>query len=456
MPTAGLTAGPGTLFGTVDFYDGDFSHLLGAASLNGSDQAILQANSLSPTGGTSPHTIIAVYVGNTDYNGSQTSGASNVSQQIEFGDTTTVTASPNPLTYGVGPSLTITATVTTAANTPPGNPLNGTVTFFDGTTQLGSPVNVVNGQATVTLPNNQLSPGPHNLTATFSDANTSAPFYITSTSSPYQEAVLSQTTTTLSASTNGQPAGFGATVTFTATVAASTGTPSDGSVQFFVDGNAVGSPAAVSGGIATFATSSLGLTLSPTPAHQITATYLGDGTTYAASSASAISQAVYYNDSISVTATPGTTGVGVPTTLTAVVTPVGTSNLPTGTVTFYSGGVQIGSPVNLGASGQTSQATLVWTFTPAGTYTVTAAYNPTTSPQQLFISNASTPTTVTVLDTTATTLNVSSSTGQPYDFGQAVTLSATVNVTSGSQPTATGTVTFEYTLAQTPCRSARR
>ena len=50
------------------------------------------------------------------------------------------------------------------------DPLTGTITFYDGTTVLGSPVTVVNGQATLSI--NTLTVGTHPLTAIYSgDAN---------------------------------------------------------------------------------------------------------------------------------------------------------------------------------------------------------------------------------------------------------------------------------------------
>jgi hypothetical protein len=81
------------------------------------------------------------------------------------------------------------------------------------------------------------------------------------------------TTTTLIASA-ATPL-LGDAVTFTATVGAAltgAGSPT-GSVQFAVDGNPVGAPVPLSGGVASYTTSSLGV-----GGHSVTAAYGGDGT----------------------------------------------------------------------------------------------------------------------------------------------------------------------------------
>jgi hypothetical protein len=83
-------------------------------------------------------------------------------------------------------------------------------------------------------------------------------------------APLPTTTTTVTSSQN--PSTVGDTVTFTATVAptSGTGTPT-GTVQFSIDGTDVGTAQTLAGGTATYATS--GLTAGP---HDVSATYSGD------------------------------------------------------------------------------------------------------------------------------------------------------------------------------------
>ena len=92
------------------------------------------------------------------------------------------------------------------------------------------------------------------------------------------------TTTTLTSSLN--PSVSGQSVTFTATVAGAGGQPPTGSVQFSVDGTVAGTPVSLSGGSATYATTSL--SVGP---HTITAAYGGDGSN-GASTSSALTQTV--------------------------------------------------------------------------------------------------------------------------------------------------------------------
>lgn len=78
----------------------------------------------------------------------------------------------------------------------------------------------------------------------------------------------SGTTTTVATSAN--PAVFAQSITFTATVAAASGTPT-GTVQFYVDGAAFGTPLSLSNDTAVTHTSALAVGL-----HPITATYSGN------------------------------------------------------------------------------------------------------------------------------------------------------------------------------------
>lgn len=84
-----------------------------------------------------------------------------------FVTTTLLTSSANPST--VAQSVTFTATVTSASATMP----TGTVTFFEGATQLGT--STLSAQAKATFATSSLSQGSHSLTAQYSgDANFSS------------------------------------------------------------------------------------------------------------------------------------------------------------------------------------------------------------------------------------------------------------------------------------------
>jgi len=105
----------------------------------------------------------------------------------------------------------------------------------------------------------------------------------TSATNTFTVAAPVSTTTALSGSPN--PSTYGQTVTFTSTVSP---TPTGGTVQFYADGNALGSPVAVNTGTGTASTSTSLLTV---PTHAITASFSGYGV-YLASPASAWSQTV--------------------------------------------------------------------------------------------------------------------------------------------------------------------
>jgi hypothetical protein len=142
--------------GTSTFYDG--STMLGTATLT----AGTVAGSASATFATSTltlgtHSLSAVYVNNGPYYGSTGSG----SEVITTAPTSTsLRASPNPA--GLGQTVTLTTTVSgTGAPTSPA----GSVTFYDGSTPLGTATLNASGSAAFTT--STLALGKHSLTAVY-------------------------------------------------------------------------------------------------------------------------------------------------------------------------------------------------------------------------------------------------------------------------------------------------
>ena len=115
---------------------------------------------------------------------------------------------------------------------------------------------------------------PHNTTAALSVSSGNVILTV-STTSP------TATTTTLSSLT---ASSYGSSVTFTATVSP---TPAGGTVQFYDNGVAIGSPVTVSGGTASYTTSALWA-----GSHPITAAYSGASGYAPSATASASSQTV--------------------------------------------------------------------------------------------------------------------------------------------------------------------
>ena len=155
--TLSATVAPSTATGTVTFYEGATS--LGTGALvNGT--ATLATNIL-PVGSDS---ITASYGGDAN----DVAGTSPAFNQVVNQDatTTSVTASPSP--QYAGQPVTLTATV--SASSPSGGTPTGSVTFFDGTTDLG----IATLEDTGTLPRSRTSaspPGALSITATYSGDN---------------------------------------------------------------------------------------------------------------------------------------------------------------------------------------------------------------------------------------------------------------------------------------------
>jgi hypothetical protein len=188
--------------------------------------------------------------------------------------TTTLATSVNPSTSGQ--PVTFSATVVASTGVTP----NGTVTFFNGAATLGTE-SLVGGVATLTT--TALPVGYSAITASYvyvagqkDAASTSAPLVQVVNPSP--------TTTSLSSSLN--PATAGASVIFTATVAATTGATPTGTVTF-LNGTAILGTGTLNGsGAATLTTTAL-----PAGSDSITASY-GGSATDAASASSPLTEVV--------------------------------------------------------------------------------------------------------------------------------------------------------------------
>ena len=394
--TATVSSTSGTPSGTVTFKDG--ATTLGTGTLSGGT-ATYSTSSLSVSG----HTITAVYGGDTNFTGSTSSG---LTQTVNKGATTTaVSSSANPSVFGQ--SVTFTATVSSTSGTP-----SGTVTFKDGATTLGT--GTLSG-GTATYSTSSLSVSGHTITAVYGgDTN-----FTGSTSSGLTQTVNKGATTT-AVSSSANPSVFGQSVTFTATVSSTSGTPS-GTVTFKDGATTLGS-GTLSGGTATYSTSSLSVS-----GHTITAVYGGD-TNFTGSTSSGLTQTVNKGaTTTAVSSSPNPSVFGQSVTFTATVS--STSGTPSGTVTFKDGATTLGTGTLSGGTATYSTSSLS-----VSGHTITAVYGGDTN----FTGSTSSGLTQTV-NKGATTTAVSSS-ANPSVFGQSVTFTATVSSTSG---TPSGTVTFK-------------
>jgi hypothetical protein len=300
---------------------------------------------------------------------------------------------------------------------------SGDVTFYDGTTTLGSAP--LDGAGTAVFSTSSLSVADHMISATYAgDGN----FNPTTTDVLDLTVNPAETATALASSAN--PSVLTQSVSFTATVSAvapGSGTPS-GTLRFQIDGIDFGSPVTLVGGVATSdSISSLAL-----GNHTISASYGGDGN-FNPSDAPDLTQVVQKDDTASslvVTVNPSVFGQSITFTASVAAAPP-RSGTPGGSVTFLDGSTVLAtSSLSSGSATFTTSALSVGTHAITAQYSGDAGYNSSTSDVL----------TQTVNQASTTTTLVSSP--NPSVFGQQVTFTATVSVTAPGSGTPTGTVTF--------------
>ncbi|MBS1801213.1 MAG: Ig-like domain repeat protein [Acidobacteria bacterium] len=368
---------PSSVTGTVTFSDG--TSVLGTATVN-SGVATLTTSSL-PVGS---DTITAVYNGDSNNN---TSSAS-LTQTVSKNSPTLTLTTSGPSTFGS--SVTITATLPT--NT------SGSVVFTYGATNLGTGT-IANGVATIAT--TVLPVGNDTITANYAGDSNNNP------ASGTTSQAVSKTSPALNLSSSLNPSAFGELVTFTATLPTST----TGTVTFSYGATVLGT-ATVSNGVATVATSTL-----PLGSDTVSAVYSGDAN-YNTATGSLVQTVNHGATTITVT-TSGPSVYGNPVTITATV-PAGA----TGTITFTSGGVTLGSgPVSAGGT-----VVITYSALPVGNDIITANYGGDTT------YSAATGSTTQVVS--KATPPVAVTTSGPSNYGDPVTITATL------PPGTTGTVTF--------------
>ncbi|SCY40653.1 Ig-like domain (group 3) [Rhodococcus erythropolis] len=330
----------------------------------------------------------------------------NVNVQVVDPSVATGTTLVAPATAKVGTPVDLTATVAPSD-------ASGTVQFKDGGNDIGSPVPVSGGSAT--LSHTFDSVGAHDITAAY---NAGAGFH-SSTSGVQTVDVSADTTTTISAP-NAALVGDSITVSAVVTPANAVGT-----VQFKDGDTNLGAPVAVVDG-----TASLTRSYDASGTHSFTAVFTGEAG-YGDSVSTATQLDVSDPDwgTTTTVVEPLTAVVGEPTNLSATVSPIPSS----GTVTFKVDGAEVGTaPVGTGDG----VAILPHTFASAGAAAVVAEFSGGTG----FIGSTSTSFTVNVTDPeparadTTTVLTVSGS----AQVGKALQLKATV-----APGTANGMIQFK-------------
>jgi len=247
---------------------------------------------------------------------------------------------------------------------------------------------------------------------------------------------LAVNSTTTAVTSAPDPSAFGQSVTFTVTVTTGTGTGAlTGTVSLADTYNGVTTTIATglalnASGVATFATTTLGVGV-----HSIVATYSGDTAHFSSTSTDGgvppliqtVNEAT--KTTLASSANPSTLGQNVTFTATVAISGGG-GVTPDGTVTFMDGATVLSTVALSGGTATYSTATLT-----LGVHPITAVYSGDSSIDVLASTSA-------VLDQdvqSTSTIGLTSSLN-PSTYGTAVTFTATI--TSGSPTAATGSVSF--------------
>jgi hypothetical protein len=391
----------GEATGTVTFKDGAAS--IGSTGVSG-NLASLTLNSLA----VGTHSITAVYSGDANLTGNSSSAVREVVNKATT--SSSVTSSANPST--IGEAVTFTITVGPQFSGTP----TGTVTLKKNGSSLVTLL-LNSGQASYTT--SSFAVGSDNMTAAYSgDSN------FASSTSPVLKQVVNKVATTTTVTSSSNLSTVGQPVTFTATISSSGGAPPNGEVVTFKNGGVTLGTFGLSGGTATFTS-----TLLTAGTHAITATYSGDAT-FSASTSAALTQTVdKYGTTSTVTSSGSPSSFGQSVAFTATVSSSGPT--PTGTVTFKSGTNTLGTQMLSGGAATLNDSTLI-----VGTHSITVVYSGDAN------NAASTSTAISQVVTKAATSITLTASPNPSMTGQSVTFTATV--TSSTTGTPTGSVTFKF------------
>jgi len=240
-----------------------------------------------------------------------------------FSTTLQLASVPNPSVFGNPVIFTLTASAMDGSVPSP-------ITLTDTTTNTFLATLTPNSAGVATYTTSSLAIGYHTIQASYAGNST----HDSSSASVSQDVLNGYTTiTALISSLN--PSTVGQSVTFTATVTSSNGTPA-GSVVFADGGTTLQSVSLSTSGVASFTTSALTV-----GTHPITAAYVPTGS-FAGSTGSVL-QVVNGLASTSILTASPTTAVydGAPITLATTISPATPpgAGTPTGTVTFIVDGV---------------------------------------------------------------------------------------------------------------------
>jgi hypothetical protein len=363
--TATVSGTSGTPTGTVDFRDG-------AASIPGCAAVALLAgtaacDAMTLAAGT--HTITAQYAGNTTYNAATSAALLQTVNAPLANSSVALISSSNPSTAGQG--VTFTATVSGTLETPA-----GTVDFRDGAASISGCAAVALSAGSATCTTSSLAAGAHSISAQYAGNTT----YNAATSAPLTQTIdapLADAAVAIASSPD--PSAAGQSVTFTAAVSGTAGTPT-GTVDFRDGTGSISGCMAVALSAGTAMCDTAGLAAG---AHSITAQYSGD-IFYNAATSPALTQTVNAtpgNPAVALVSSPNPSTAGQSVTFAATVS--GTLEMPTGSADFLDGAASIAGCAAVVLSA--GRATCDTVSLAAGAHSITAQYsgdaiyNPATS-----------------------------------------------------------------------------
>ena len=408
------SSGTSSATGTITFYNG--ATILGTATLS-AGSATFTTSSL-PTGSNS---ITAVYSGASSFNGS-TSAAVSVSVSANVVSTTaTLIASSSTITE----NSPVTLTATVKQNSGPDAP-TGTVTFYNGTTLLGS-ATLSGGTASIST--SALPVGTDSVSAAYSGAvtfNASSSNVVAITVNASSSSVIN-TVTTIAPSTTSITQASPLTLVVNVKQASGTTAPSGGVTVY--NGSTIVATGSVTAGTAILTIPSL-----PAGTDILSASYAGT-TTFSPSISGPV--AITVNPAVVNTSTgliPSASSITANSqvTFTANVKQASGTTVPSGSVNFYNRGSLIGTTtMSAGVATMTTSALPVGANSISAAYAGSSGFNPSASGSVTVTVNA-------VVVSTSTTLTASSNTVQR---GSALSLTANVKATNATA-SPTGTVTF--------------
>ena len=334
--------------GSVQFYDGPLALQAAAVLVASSNEAVRRAivttSSLAP----GVHAIGAAYSGDAQ---NPLAAAMALSHEVSPPAVSTRVQLEGPGDSLQGNPVFFSATVT-------GSNPTGSVQFRDGAANLGAPVPLLAGVATVQA--DSLALGVHSISAVYLGDGSNE----SSTSNTLAHHVYASATTQVTLTSNSGSAIFGSPVTFTVTV---TGNSPTGQVVFR-DGATVLAQVALAGGSASTVVTGLAL-----GQHMISASYSGDANNQAVTSDVLVQQVsatfAANTPNVFLSSSTNPSAQGQPVTFSAVVS--GAVGAATGTVVFKAGSDTLcTSPV-----GAASTATCATAALPQGVHLITAAYN---------------------------------------------------------------------------------